>query len=91
MAKHLTYKFTDGSEIDIFDDQTATIIGSTTQFAFLLWQQSKKDNDLKQYWTAIFVRLADAIHKKHGIVLEYTDHFLQKTVNHFNNLMQTAQ
>lgn len=85
--KNITYKFTDGSEITIDDKQQATITGHTKQFAFALWMQASKDKSLKNMWTAIFVGICEGLHKKHGIVLEHTDHFTGKTVNHFDNLI----
>ena len=88
MQKHITYKFTDGSEIDIFDNQTATIIGSTKQFAYSIWRNVTSRKEIpKRLWTAAFIAVADGTHKEHGIVLEHTDHFTNKTVNHFKNLI----
>ena len=86
--KHITYKFTDGSEIDIHDDQTATIYGSTAQFAYKIWREvtSRKELPIK-LWASAFIMVADGVHEKHGIVLEHTNHLTGNTVNHFNNLL----
>lgn len=89
--KHITYKFTDGSEITIDDKHHATISGHTKQFAYRLWTAARKDISMKTMWTALFIGIADGLHKKHGIVLEKTDHFTGKTVNHFENLMHKTQ
>jgi len=87
--KHITYKFTDGSEIDIDDNNTATIIGNTKQFAYSIWREVTSRKEIPQrLWTSAFIEVAEGTHKKHGIVLEYTDHWLGKTVNHFDNLMK---
>lgn len=89
MAKHITYKFTDGSEIDIDGDNVATICGNTNQFAYKIWREVTNRKELPQrLWTAAFIAVADGVHEKHGIVLEHTDHFLGKTVNHFNNILK---
>lgn len=86
--KHITYKFTDGSEIDIDDNQTATILGSTEQFAYKIWREVTSRKELpKRLWTAAFIGVADGVHEKHGIVVEHTNHFLGTTVNNFNKLI----
>jgi len=87
--KHIEYKFTDGSEICIDNNQQATIIGSTKQFAYSLWRTCAKDQSLKNHWTAIFIKVADTLHQKHGIVLEHTDYSTGITVNHFENLINS--
>lgn len=87
--KHITYKFTDGSEIDIDNKNQATILGSTTHFAYTLWMQSTKDQSIKTAHLFIFCSICEELHKKHGIVIEYTDHFTGITVNHFENLLKS--
>lgn len=81
--KHLTYKFNDGSEIDIHNDQTATIVGSTKQLAYSLWQIATQDKGAKNLHTAIFVGIVDKLNPRWKFVVDYTDHFLnnQATAN----------
>lgn len=87
--KHISYKFIDGSEIDIHDDQTATITGSTTKFAYSLWRIATKDNSMKRLWTAIFIGIVDKLNEKNGIVTEKIDHFLNEQKKYYDQLIQS--
>jgi len=78
--KHITYKFIDGSEIDIANDQTATIVGSTKQLAYSLWGVATQDISAKNIWAYIFCQICNQLHSKYSIVIEYTDHFSGVTV-----------
>ena len=89
--KHITYKFTDGSEIDIDNFHNATITGHTKQFVYQFWDIVSKPKTPRGMKTAIFVALCEAMHAKHGIVLEHTDHFTGITVNHFDNLISQTR
>jgi len=77
--KHLTFKFTDGSEIDIHDDQTATISGHTGQIAYKIWREVTSKKELPMaLWTLAFVKVAHAVHDEHGIILESIDHITKE-------------
>ena len=87
--KNIQYKFTDGSEITIDNKQQATIVGHTKQFAYSIWKTATKDKSLLPMWTAIFIKLCEELHKRHGIVLEHTDYFTGITINNFDNLINS--
>ena len=75
-VKCLSVIFTDKSEIDIWNDNTATIYrASKGFFAYDLWNVCSKDKSLKNMHLNIFEKCIRQLDEKHNIILKIVDYY----------------
>ena len=75
-VKCLSVTFTDKSEIDIWNDNTATIyMASKGFFAYDIWNVCSKDKSLKSAHLHLFEKCIRQLDVKHNIILKIVDHY----------------